>query len=73
MDQNSRSVNFTVAEISSDQLARINSYTEDGLFDTAFHFNLGSMEELDLEKLTRDFKEMSQQRKFLRCSLTATT
>lgn len=54
---------FTVAEISSDQLSLINSYTEDGLFDTAFHFNLGSMEALDLEKLARDFKEMSQQKK----------
>ena len=54
---------FTVAEISSDQLALINSYTEDGLFDSAFHFNLGSMEALDLEKLAEDFIKMSQQQK----------
>lgn len=54
---------FTVAEISSDHLSLINSYTDEAHFDTAFHFNLGSMKHLDLQKLTKEFQEMSKQNK----------
>jgi trehalose-6-phosphate hydrolase len=54
---------FTVAEISSDDLSLINRYTERGLFDTAFHFNLGSIEDLTLEKMVGEFKKMSGQEK----------
>ncbi|MGM0125674.1 trehalose-6-phosphate hydrolase [Enterococcus sp. AZ194] len=53
---------FTVAEISSDSLPIISEYTRDGLFDTAFNFNLGSIEQLDLKKLTNEFKKMTEQK-----------
>lgn len=50
---------FTVAEISSDQLSVISSYVEEAGFDTAFNFNLGSIETLDLTTLTHEFQEMN--------------
>lgn len=53
---------FTVAEISSDQLSVISDYVQEGLFDTAFNFNLGSIEQLDLKKITNEFIQMNRQK-----------
>lgn len=53
---------FTVAEISSDQLPVISRYVQEDLFDTAFNFNLGSVEKLDLKRITDEFIQMNAQK-----------
>lgn len=50
---------FTVAEISSDDLQVINQYVGSDLFDTAFNFNLGSQEKLNLNYFARQYKAMN--------------
>lgn len=51
---------FTVAEISSDQLAVIEQYVGEDLFDTAFNFNLGSQKTFDPAKLVHELKTINE-------------
>ncbi|MDT2739991.1 alpha-amylase family glycosyl hydrolase [Enterococcus canintestini] len=50
---------FTVAEISSDDLKCIEQYVGAELFDTAFNFNLGSQEKLNLNYFASQYEAMN--------------
>lgn len=48
-----------VGEISSDELAVINHYAQDGLFDLTFNFNIGSMAEFDIPTIFNEIRKMA--------------
>lgn len=47
-----------VGEISSDDLTFLTHYTQDGLFDLTFNFNIGSLEKLDLSIFFSELNKM---------------
>lgn len=53
---------YLLGEIGEDDLYLIKSYVGKGLLDSAFQFNLGSMEKLDVAYLTEQIKRMEEEK-----------
>jgi len=51
---------FLVGEVGSEDLNLLSHYTEKGLLDVVFNFNLGSLEKWDPDRFFQEIQKMNQ-------------